>query len=349
MSARVLAQNPAGPTLQSPDPESLTSISNWPATRITGFVRDESGKPVTGVVVSFIPGHFPVANSYSATNTDLNGRYDLILPASNFHGGWRGGYQPTNAILARSFELNLATIEAFYRIPDRLNLTLRPGIKLTGSLQDTDGVPITNATVALVLFWRGYGVRLDGWQQASRQPQMVDAHGLFSFPALPQDLEYDFNESGIFAEGFGSTHAGVGAELTHTDHYEFPALVLKRANLVLAGQVFGSGWKTCRRRDGKFLVVRPSVRASEDDFRPLRPFRVSRRGGRKSHSFSLEAAALWDESRHHTSQRRRHQSRPSPAAILECKPLCRESSKKMGSAVSIKACTKKNRRHENRF
>ncbi len=64
-------------------------------------------------------------------------------------------------------------------------------------------------------------------------------------PALPQGREYEFWQ-GITAKGYGMAYARLEAKDSLTNHYEFPAFVLKRADRQLAGQVLG--------RDGKPVV-----------------------------------------------------------------------------------------------
>jgi len=70
----------------------------------------------------------------------------------------------------------------------------------------------------------------------------VDAQGMFTFPALPQGREYEFWD-GIKAKGYGTTYGRLEAKDSNTNHYEFPAFVLKRADRKLAGQVLGSDGK----------------------------------------------------------------------------------------------------------
>jgi hypothetical protein len=233
------AQDPASSATGGLD---VTQFPKMPATRITGVVRDPAGAPAADVVVSFISGHYPGANPYSVTKSDRDGRYELVLPQTEM-GGFRGHIYATNIILARSLERNLAAMDSFFKIPDRLNLTLRPGITLSGSFRDTDGAAVTNATFEPLFVWGPGSIPLDGFYNAKSHPQKVDVQGRFSIPALLQGLEYLFLPNNILAEGYGSISAHVDADSTHTNHYEFPPFVLKRANLVLAGQVLGPDGK----------------------------------------------------------------------------------------------------------
>jgi len=201
-----------------------------PSPRIRGLVRDPAGAPAPGVLVSFHPGHYPGANPYAEVQSDEGGRYDLILEKSPYVG-FRGGIHPTNFILARSLQRKLAAMVEFVQIPTTLDLSLQPGITLSGSLKDTAGAPISNATVQASVLAAGSVVAVQ------ERPNQVDAQGAFSIPALPQGREYAFLSTGIAARGYGSSSGHVTAEFTITSHYEFPPFVLKRAGLMLAGYV----------------------------------------------------------------------------------------------------------------
>jgi protocatechuate 3,4-dioxygenase beta subunit len=201
-----------------------------PAPVIAGTVRDSSGVPVPGAIVSFHPGAYPDAPDYAETTTDNQGRYELRLKISRENESWEGISCPTNCVLARSLERNLAAIREFDRIPTNLDLTLQPGITFSGALTDTNGAPITNAVVNIGM---EYGRMTP---KVLPSPMPVDARGTFSIPALPQGRNYGFFDA-ITAKGFGTGYKSVQEKDTHTNRYEFPTFVLKRANLILAGRV----------------------------------------------------------------------------------------------------------------
>ncbi|HTX22767.1 MAG TPA: ankyrin repeat domain-containing protein [Candidatus Aquilonibacter sp.] len=202
--------------------------TNFPAS-ISGTVRDATGAPAPGVRVSFHPGQYPQAPLSSETNTDQNGRYTLnILLDTNKNWGWAGDINPTNFIMAQDSSRNLVAIEEFATFPDNLDLNLQPGIIISGLVKDIDGAPVTNAEINLSMF--------NGHFSASF-PLKVDAEGAFSYPPLPRGREYDIFE--VKAKGYGSGYAHVEATNTQTDHYEFPTLVLEKADKILAGNVIG--------------------------------------------------------------------------------------------------------------
>jgi len=204
-----------------------------PPPTITGTVRDTSSASVAGALVSFHPGRYPDAPDYTEVRTDKDGRYEIVLKLSREDYYWEGPISPTNFILARSVERNLAAIQEFDEFPTNLDLDLHPGITLSGSVKDPGGAPVTNATVDLRLE-SAYSSAVVG-----PPPIKVNEQGAFVLPAMPQGRPYYFSE-GITAKGYGTMHGYyLKAEDTRTNRYEFPAFVLKRADRRLAGQVVG--------------------------------------------------------------------------------------------------------------
>ena len=181
-------------------------IELTPPHHITGTVLDPAGEPVSGAIISFHPGHNMEAPQYAETVTDAAGNYELIMREGGF-SLFTGSVNKTNFILARSVERNLATLQEFTELPTHLDLTLQPGITLSGSVVDVAGAPVTTATVDLEMMVSRRFSHL--WSH----PVPVDARGTF-----------------VFGDP-------VRAENTLTNHYEFPAFVLKRPDLRLAGQV----------------------------------------------------------------------------------------------------------------
>jgi protocatechuate 3,4-dioxygenase beta subunit len=202
-----------------------------PPPTITGTVRDPSGVPVPGVLVSFHPGEYPDAPDYSEVTTDKNGRYEIILKLIREDMEWIGPICETNCIVARDAGRNLADIQEFVKIPDNLDLNLQPGITLSGSVKDTQGAPVANATLELDFLLGNMGAH---W---TPRPAKVNAQGSFSFPAMPQGRQYFIEQ--LTAKGCGTASTEIKAEITKTNHYEFPTFVLKRADRKLAGQVLG--------------------------------------------------------------------------------------------------------------
>jgi hypothetical protein len=227
-----------------------------PAPRIAGTVRDPGGAPAAGVLVSFHPGHYPEAYHYVECRTDDHGRYEMTMNREPGDRGaaWAGPMNLRNFIMASSLERNLAAIQEFYlptnfkrlraripeedgaipefyMIPTNLDLSLQPGITLSGFVKDTEGAPVTSAMVELSIRSGLFVPKL------YPRPTHVDADGSYAFPALPQGRRYLI--FGAAARAYGTAHGEIKAEDTKTDRYEFPTFVLKWADRKLAGQVLG--------------------------------------------------------------------------------------------------------------
>jgi hypothetical protein len=141
--------------------------------------------------------------------------------------------------MARDIEGNSASTFETSTRETNIDLNLQPGITLSGIVVDTKGAPVSNVSLDLGYHsWRGdYSFRL------GPRPLKTDAQGSFSIPALPHGLDYEVLD-GISAPGYGTAEGGhLQIPDTQTNHYQFPAFVLKVADRPLAGQVIGSGGK----------------------------------------------------------------------------------------------------------
>jgi protocatechuate 3,4-dioxygenase beta subunit len=232
-------------------------IQLLPPPTITGVVRDPSGAPVPGALVSFHPGMYPDAPDYSEVTTDKNGRYEIILKLSREDMMWEGRINETNFLLARSVERNLAAMQEFVKYPAKLDLDLKPGVTITGCVKDTSGAPVPNATLDLVL--------QQSWSSRQIGPPLikVNAQGAFTLAAMPQEAAY-CSHHGVTAKGYGTG----GVKLlkpqdTRTNHYEFPTFVLKRTDRKLAGHVLDM--------DGKVVAGASVIFYGEGQRRPDGP------------------------------------------------------------------------------
>jgi hypothetical protein len=199
----------------------------------SGTVRDSSGVSAAGVQVQLYPGSYPGAGKFTEVKTDAKGRYEIVQQTESGRGFW-GHVNPTNSIMARDFEKNLAAFQEFDQTTTNIDLILQPAITLTGSVKNTLGAPVNEAEVEL-RFLSG-----DSLPLLEPRPK-VNELGSFSIPALPQGRGYIV--WGITAKGYGSAFGRVEAKNTQTNSYEFPIFVLKRVDRKLAGRVLDSGGK----------------------------------------------------------------------------------------------------------
>lgn len=205
----------------------VDALAQQQPVRCSGIVRYSSGKPAAGVHVSFDSGVYYGNDDYNFHEaiTDEHGKYEILQPKmATFHFGF---VYTTNCILARDLENNLAAVQSFPIEASNVDLTLKPAIALSGSVQDTGGAPVSGAEIEL-------DFEAMGSFPAIHPPFKADASGRFHIPAMPQGIKYLFS---ISAKGYGSTRGRVEAKDTKTNRYEFPKVALKHADRTLAGQV----------------------------------------------------------------------------------------------------------------
>jgi protocatechuate 3,4-dioxygenase beta subunit len=201
----------------------------------SGTVRYPSGEPAAGVHIAFYPGGYYSDDDYNYHEaiSDKNGHYDII-PPKKISMFVDGPIILTNCIMARDFEKNFAAIRVFAVTTTNVDLILQPAITLSGSVKNTEGVPVSGAEI-------GLGFVSARCAPEMRPPFKANDQGQFSIPALPQGVEYWI--LGITAKGYGSSTATVKAKDTQTNHCEFPTFVLKHADRILAGRVLDNDGK----------------------------------------------------------------------------------------------------------
>ena len=203
----------------------------------SGVVRDLTGAPVAGVCISYYPGGLFMGD-YTETLTDKNGRYEAHAPKPKYGSI---AYTPVTSIIARDAARNLAAIEIFTDGKANVDLVLHPALTITGTVKNTEGKPIGDATVDFRFFsgtrssGGGYSPKLDS------KPVKTDGAGQFAVSTLPQGCTYEIVN--IEANGYGSFDTEIPAKDTETNHYSLPTIVLKTADRILAGQVIGPDGK----------------------------------------------------------------------------------------------------------
>jgi hypothetical protein len=150
----------------------------------------------------------------------------------------------TNSVMARDAERNLAAFCAFNRTTSNIDLTLQPAVTLSGSVKNTEGLPVGGAVVE-IRFNSGESLPL-----LFEQPITANEQGQFSIPALPQGVPYVI--WGVRAKGYGSGSAHIAADNPPTNRYDFPMVVLKHADRKLAGQVLDINGKPLAGAEVKF-------------------------------------------------------------------------------------------------
>jgi hypothetical protein len=189
------------------------------ALKISGTVRDPSGAPASGVLLSW----WDDCPERQEVKTDSDGRYSLELA--------RESYNPGLTVFARDVRRNLT---ARHTIGDNLtnvDLTLQPGVAFSVKAQDVNGLPIQSATVILAVALDNRNLTRN-WNYQLR----TDENGLVEFKAMPQGVAY---LADVTARGFNDVTATVSAAKMQTNHYTFHPAVLRLAERKLGGQVVG--------------------------------------------------------------------------------------------------------------
>ena len=194
----------------------------------SGTVFDPSGVPDPGVSLWLAPDRILLAPSSIApdSKSDANGKFSV-------------SWQPIQAwdfvFAARDLEHNYAAMVSIDRGTAYRDLHLQSGLTLSGSVQDSNGAILKNATVR-VFFTAPGGLT----ETFIPRPVGVDEQGAFTFSALPRGQTYSV---GAMAHGFGTSVVHLGADRTQTASLQLPPFQLKRADLPLEGQVVGPDGK----------------------------------------------------------------------------------------------------------
>lgn len=203
---------------------------NTGSARLRGTVRYPDGKAAAGVQVLFYPGQFPGAAKFAELTTDSGGRYEVTTKSGGFEGLWVGPICATNSVMAIDQQKNLAAFGECHWSVTNLDLTLAPGITLSGSVEDSNGAKISDAKVKLEFVSGEEGpVR-----NLTPTSVIVDKQGDFFIRALPKGLRWIVNVS---ASGYGSGFFSLHPDQIHGDSFKFPSFALKRANRRVAGRV----------------------------------------------------------------------------------------------------------------
>ena len=218
-----------------------------PPPKITGVVRDTAGAPAPGVKVTLHGSAVLLGLDDNLSQSDATGRFELPWsPATR-----SSGRDP--CLVARDAARNLVSLQILDEGFTNIELRLQPGRAIAGSVQDPTGKPLTNATVDVQIRLGDRGIHFDA------VPPQTDARGRFQISGLPADYRYYLL---ICAKGYGSTNLNIEAD-SETNRLEFEPLVLRPANLKIAGQVLDADAK-------------PAARAWVNTFGPGQPDNAGR-------------------------------------------------------------------------
>jgi protocatechuate 3,4-dioxygenase beta subunit/uncharacterized GH25 family protein len=186
--------------------------------RITGVVRDESGKPVPNAVVVTYP---------QAGETVTNAKGAFTLKLREMGAAFSPQREEITYLVVRQKERNLAAALMLDTSADTVDVTLTPGVILSGRVVDVEGKGIRSTQLSLT-FWTtniGYG---------RREEAEIGEAGHYEIRAIPAGQRYSVNAS---AEGYGNRYVQVNTNDAVNQRLEVEPLVLAVANLSASGIV----------------------------------------------------------------------------------------------------------------
>lgn len=187
-----------------------------PPKKLTGTVTGPDGKPAAGAGVTVLPHRHG-----RWRKTDMNGNFRLNWNPRSWHPG-------SPLLVARDTARNLAVAEEIDEYTTNVTLQLRPGLTVSGRVEDAEGKPLPRATVLLNVMISMAACGLDD------KPIETDSDGRFEICALPPELEYVIFVS---APDHGLAQKRIPSEEQQTNKLELGPIVLKGATLKLAGKV----------------------------------------------------------------------------------------------------------------
>ena len=158
--------------------------------------------------------------------TDSNGEFD-----AGWAPDWAGDLEEF-FIMARHVERNLAGGIEIDKDTETVRIKLEPALKLTGVVEDPNGIPIAGSSVGLSLHSHasaaGYGCG------TPVGPTLADDTGCYEFKALPQKREWIIRAS---ADGYWPNRISTGVINRITDSEEVGPIILKKPNRSVSGVV----------------------------------------------------------------------------------------------------------------
>jgi protocatechuate 3,4-dioxygenase beta subunit len=188
-----------------------------PFTSVTGIVRDPTGQPAAGVLVSSKP------LCDKAATTDREGRFKVA---------WRPSASIREVFaLARDPQHNLAGLTQVANLSQPVEVTLEPAFTVRGRITDPNDKPIPTALVTL-------RASMTGWITHAMPDAFTDANGVYEFTAVAPARENWRYRIEVQAQGYGPTELGdVPFDGAVAQRVEVQPVALAPANLSISGVV----------------------------------------------------------------------------------------------------------------
>jgi hypothetical protein len=209
-------------TVEEGETKRIESTLN-PLPKVAGVVRDQAGNPVAGVRVEVKP------SGQEETVTDPSGKFEVSWDPLSRNSG-----RTTLAVVARDRTRNLAEAVEMEEQGGNVDVELRPGLTLTGTVLDHEGKPLPGAGIWVMLFVSTWGSTL------GRGESPTGPDGRFEVNALPPERKYRVTAR---ADGYGNQNIMVEASDFQDNRYDMGGFKLPLANLSITGVVVDSNDK----------------------------------------------------------------------------------------------------------
>jgi hypothetical protein len=192
--------------------------------KISGVVRDPSGRPVEGVKFRVCPvGHQDVSS-------DAEGRFEVVWDPRQWGEEGAAFY-----LVARQEERNLAAAVQVEEDTRTQDVNLVPAVIFAGTVVDPNGKGIPEAKINVMLRGRtaesGWGSPITDWRRGGAT---TDSEGKFEVKAIPPEHKYSVIAS---AEEYGKRQVQVSAEDAADNRLGVGEMTLALANLSVSGVV----------------------------------------------------------------------------------------------------------------
>jgi protocatechuate 3,4-dioxygenase beta subunit len=186
--------------------------------KISGIVRDEAGHPLAGVKLEVKP------MGRDETNSDASGKFEAAWDPRMW-----GPQGTTLVLVARDVAHNLAEAVDLDEQGGSLDVKLKPGVTVTGSVLSEGGKPLPGARIRVSL-------RASRWSSSLGRGELAtaDPEGKFVVKALPPEREYTVT---AVANGYGKRDVPVDPANIKDNHFEAGPFKLTPATLSISGIV----------------------------------------------------------------------------------------------------------------
>lgn len=207
---------------------------------LTGRISDQNDQAVAGALINVLPNmennnqrYYIVFPVKEPVRTDTEGKYELQFDPNGF-GPVRGEFFD---LYIRSLDRNLVAIKKFNKKDSVADVTLSPGIILSGRIVDINDSPMPNVSLSFVVI---YMTRTCYFRFENSCP-MSDENGRYEIRALWPEKRYS-----IIAKAKDYAERSIDKYFIDyaPDHrIELEPIVLKKANMSISGVVLDNNGK----------------------------------------------------------------------------------------------------------